>query len=231
MQDLVEPAPTASADTGETLAPADGTRWSAGPGPEGVGPRRWRRAVLPPAGFCHLHVHTHYSALDGACKVEDLVARAVELGMPALAITDHGVLSGIIQFYQQCRKAGIKPIIGLEAYVVEDRFRKEGQNEERWHLTLLARDDDGLPQPAQAGQPGLPRGLLLQAAHGLRSSREHARASSVCPAAPAAGSRERCRTGSSRRRTAEVERLIDIFGDGERLPGDPGDGHPRVWPR
>ncbi len=55
------------------------------------------------------------------------MARAVEMGMPALAITDHGVLSGIIQFYQQCRKAGVKPIIGLEAYVVEDRFRKEGR--------------------------------------------------------------------------------------------------------
>ena len=122
----------------------------------------------PKAGFCHLHVHTHYSALDGACKVDDLVKRAIEYGMPAVAITDHGVLSGIIQFYQQCRKAGIKPIIGLEAYVVEDRFRKEGQNEERWHLTLLARDADRLPQPAQARQPGLSGGLLLQAAHGLR---------------------------------------------------------------
>ena len=102
-----------------------------------------RQPPAATAGFCHLHVHTHYSALDGACKVDDLVARAAEMGMPALAITDHGVLSGIIQFYQQCRKAGVKPIIGLEAYVVEDRFRKEGQNEERWHLTLLAENETG----------------------------------------------------------------------------------------
>ena len=63
--------------------------------------------------------------------------------MPALAITDHGVLSGVIQFYLECRKAGIKPIIGLEAYLVENRRRKEGQNEERWHLTLLARNAAG----------------------------------------------------------------------------------------
>ena len=91
----------------------------------------------PAAGFCHLHVHTHYSALDGACKVEDLVARAAELGMPALAITDHGVLSGAIKFYEECLKAGIKPIIGLETYVVEDRLRKEGMILQR--LPLLRR--------------------------------------------------------------------------------------------
>lgn len=99
--------------------------------------------AAPSSAFCHLHVHTHYSALDGACKLDDLVRRAVELGMPALAITDHGMLSGIIQFYQQCRKAGIKPIIGLEAYVVEDRFRKRGRTRNAgislcWRATLPA---------------------------------------------------------------------------------------------
>ena len=86
------------------------------------------KATSEPAGrasFCHLHVHTDFSALDGACKVEDLVAQAVSNGMPAVAVTDHGVLSGAIQFYQKAKAAGVKPIIGLEAYVVEDRFRKE----------------------------------------------------------------------------------------------------------
>jgi DNA polymerase-3 subunit alpha len=131
--------------------------------------------VAPPAGgFCHLHVHTHYSALDGACKVDELVARAVELGMPALAITDHGVLSGVIQFYQQCRKAGIKPIIGLEAYLVEDRFRKEGQNEERWHLTLLARDSTGYRNLLKLSSLAFLEGYYYKPRMDYAALREHA---------------------------------------------------------
>ncbi len=127
----------------------------------------------PQAGFCHLHVHTHYSALDGACKVDDLVARAAEMRMPALAITDHGVLSGIIQFYQQCRKKGIKPIIGLEAYVVEDRFRKEGGNEERWHLTLLAKDETGYKNLLKLGSLAFLEGYYYKPRMDYELLREH----------------------------------------------------------
>ncbi|MBQ1649249.1 MAG: PHP domain-containing protein, partial [Bacteroidales bacterium] len=64
--------------------------------------------------FTHLHVHTEYSLLDGASRIDKLVARAKELGQTALAITDHGVMFGCVQFYEQCQKAGIKPIIGCE---------------------------------------------------------------------------------------------------------------------
>ena len=63
--------------------------------------------------FTHLHVHTEYSLLDGAARIKDLVARAKELGMESLAITDHGVMFGVVDFYKECKKQGIKPIIGL----------------------------------------------------------------------------------------------------------------------
>ena len=69
------------------------------------------------ADFTHLHVHTNYSLLDGACRIPPLVKRAVELKFPAMAMTDHGNLFGVVEFYEACMKAGIKPIIGCEAYI------------------------------------------------------------------------------------------------------------------
>ncbi len=95
--------------------------------------------------YVHLHTHSHYSLLDGLSKVPELVARAKELGMPALALTDHGNLYGAIEFYQECTKAGIKPIVGVEAYMAErTRFDKEsGIDSKRYHLTLLAKNNAG----------------------------------------------------------------------------------------
>src|SRR5660397_281964 len=83
------------------------------------------------ARFCHLHLHTDYSALDGGCTVDQVTARAAELGMPAVAITDHGVLSGVLHLYRSAVERGIKTILGVEAYVVEERKRKESKKEER----------------------------------------------------------------------------------------------------
>jgi DNA polymerase-3 subunit alpha len=91
----------------------------------------------------HLHVHSEYSLLDGACKIEALAARCAELGMPALGLTDHGVLNGAVEFYKACRKHGVKPILGLEAYLVDDRHEREKVRYERNHLTLLARNETG----------------------------------------------------------------------------------------
>ena len=92
-------------------------------------------------GAVHLHVHSEYSLLDGACKIDKLAARAAELGMPALGLTDHGVMNGAVEHYKACRDNGIKPILGLEAYLVDDR-RAEGRGE-RNHLTMLAASDEG----------------------------------------------------------------------------------------
>ncbi|MCK4400992.1 DNA polymerase III subunit alpha [bacterium] len=98
------------------------------------------------SGFVHLHNHTQYSLLDGACRLDDILSLAHEFKMPALAITDHGNMFGAIEFYDKAMKQGIKPIIGYEAYVAPGN-RKEralhGIKEAAFHLTLLAADEDG----------------------------------------------------------------------------------------
>lgn len=95
--------------------------------------------------FVHLHNHSHYSLLDGLSKVDDLVRKAKAYGSPALALTDHGNLYGAIEFYKKCTKAGLKPIIGVEAYMAaRSRFDKEARvDSRRSHLTLLAKDTAG----------------------------------------------------------------------------------------
>ncbi len=95
--------------------------------------------------FTHLHCHTHYSLLDGLSKIEPLVQRVKELGMDSLAITDHGVMYGVIEFYNACKDAGIKPIIGLEAYIApRGMAEKEGKvDADYFHLILLAQNHEG----------------------------------------------------------------------------------------
>ncbi len=94
--------------------------------------------------FTHLHVHTEYSLLDGMCRIPRLVARAKELGMDSLAITDHGALYGIIDFYRAAKEAGIRPIIGCEVYVAQgSRLDRSAGAKSGYHLVLLARDQAG----------------------------------------------------------------------------------------
>jgi len=100
---------------------------------------------MPDEPFVHLHVHTEYSLLDGACRIGDVVKRAAALGMPALALTDHGAMYGAIDFYKACRDAGIKPIIGCEVYVARRtrRDREGAKDAKPYHLVLLAENDLG----------------------------------------------------------------------------------------
>ena len=95
--------------------------------------------------FTHLHCHSHYSLLDGLSKVPSLVAAAKEDGMTSLAITDHGVMYGAIEFYNECNAAGIKPIIGIEAYIAPRSMTdKEGKSDaDYFHMTLLAENYQG----------------------------------------------------------------------------------------
>jgi DNA polymerase-3 subunit alpha len=96
-------------------------------------------------GFIHLHVHTEYSLLDGAARINDLARSAAELEMPALAITDHGVMYGVLDFYKACGKQGIKPIIGCEIYIAPGKRTERvlGKDDKNYHLVLLAETNEG----------------------------------------------------------------------------------------
>jgi DNA polymerase-3 subunit alpha len=96
---------------------------------------------MPPA--VHLHVHSEYSLLDGACKIDALAERAAAYDQPALGLTDHGVMNGAVEFYKACTSRGVKPILGFEAYLCDD-LHSDAVRYERNHLTLLARSDQGL---------------------------------------------------------------------------------------
>src|ERR1035437_934562 len=103
------------------------------------------------ADFVHLHLHTEYSLLDGACRLDRLVEKAHELKFPALAITDHGAMHGVVDFFKAAREGGIKPIIGCEVYVAPgSRLEKKAGNSGGGggrdvynHLVLLAKDEAG----------------------------------------------------------------------------------------
>jgi len=126
----------------------------------------------------HLHVHSEYSLLDGACKIDALAARAAEFGQPALGLTDHGVMNGAVELHQACKKHGVKPIIGCEIYLVDDHAARGPGKVERNHLTLLAADDTGYRNLVklssagfldglQRGKPSVDMGLLERYSEGV----------------------------------------------------------------
>jgi len=128
--------------------------------------------------FAHLHVHTEYSLLDGMCRIHQLVERARELGMESLAITDHGVMYGVIEFYLAAKEAGIKPIIGCEVYVAQNsRFSRNAGDKDNYHLVLLAKNQTGYHNLIQLTtkahlesfyyKPRVDKELLQQYHHGL----------------------------------------------------------------
>src|SRR5438552_3628585 len=110
------------------------------------GPMSEEVAAMPDRSFVHLHCHSHYSLLDGASRIPELVQRVKELGMGAVALTDHGNLCGAVELYREATAAGIKPIIGYEAYIAPGpRTSREskGMSEASYHLTLLAKNGAG----------------------------------------------------------------------------------------
>jgi DNA polymerase-3 subunit alpha len=130
------------------------------------------------AGFVHLHGHSTYSLLDGACRVDGLARAAAEHGAPALALTDHGNLFGAVEFHRACKKQGVKPILGFEAYVApKSRQDRERNPVAGWHLTQLARNLEGwrnLIKLSSAGylegfyyNPRIDRELLARHSEGL----------------------------------------------------------------
>ncbi len=111
------------------------------------------------ADFVHLHVHSEYSILDGACRISDLVARAAELEMPAVSLTDHGSMAGAVQLWKATRDTGVKPVIGCEVYVADDRKASTKGNA---HLTLLAADNTGYSNLIQLSSLGYLEGYYYK---------------------------------------------------------------------
>ena len=107
----------------------------------------------------HLHVHSEYSLLDGACKIDALAQRAAEFGQPALGLTDHGVMNGAVELYKACNKHGVKPVVGCEIYLVDDHAASGRARVERNHLTLLAADDRGYRNLVKLSSAGFLEGL------------------------------------------------------------------------
>ena len=163
--------------------------------------------------FVHLHVHTQYSLLDGAARIPELVAHAKTLGMPALAITDHGAMYGVIDFYKECKKQGIKPVLGMEAYVApRSRTEREGGRENA-HLVLLAKNKTGYQNLIKLSssafvdgfyyKPRIDYDLLGQHAEGL-----------VCLSACLAGDiPQALLNGQTEKARALALRLRGMFGD------------------
>src|SRR3954465_11386767 len=111
------------------------------------------------ADFVHLHVHSEYSILDGACRVKDLVARAAELEMPAVSLTDHGSMAGAGPLWEAAPGTGVKPVIGCEVYVADDRKANTKGNA---HLTLLAADNAGYANLIQLSSLGYLEGYYYK---------------------------------------------------------------------
>jgi DNA polymerase-3 subunit alpha len=163
-------------------------------------------------GCAHLHVHSEYSLLDGACKIEALAARAAAFGQPAIGLTDHGVMNGAVELVKAAKKHGVKPIVGLEAYYVDDRHVHEGKVE-RNHLTLLAANDagyrnlvklssGGFLEGLHHGKPGVDMELLSRHADGV-----------IClTGCLASRSSRRIVDGRLDEARAHLDELVQVFG-------------------
>ena len=127
--------------------------------------------------FVHLHLHTEFSLLDGACRIQKLVQRVKDLGQEAVAITDHGVMYGVIDFYRACKGAGIKPIIGCEVYVAprgRTRFQKVHEYDSSFsHLVLLCRNEEGYRNLSYLVSQGFLEGFYIKPRIDLDLLREH----------------------------------------------------------
>lgn len=167
--------------------------------------------------FTHLHVHTEYSLLDGSSKIPELIARTKELGMDSIAITDHGVMYGVINFYKEAKKAGIKPIIGCEVYVAPGsrKDRESVSGEERYHhLVLLAENNKGYGNLMKIVSKGFTEGFYYKPRvdyEVLEEYHEGVIALSACLAGSVASNLKR---GFYEEAKKEALRLQNIFGQG-----------------
>lgn len=165
--------------------------------------------------FTHLHVHTEYSLLDGAARIKDLIAKAKELGMDAVAITDHGVMFGVIDFYKEAKKQGIKPIIGCEVYTSARRMQdKEGDKDKRQgHLVLLAKNETGYHNLVKIVSAGFTKGFYYKPRVDHELLRQHSEGLIALTACLAGNVQQNLLKNNYEGAKKEVMTLVDIFGE------------------
>ncbi|HKH29635.1 MAG TPA: DNA polymerase III subunit alpha [Gaiellaceae bacterium] len=162
-----------------------------------------------PSDFVHLHVHSEYSILDGACRIPALAARAAELEMPAVGLTDHGSLAGAVELYRETKKHGVKPLIGCEVYVCDDR---RAQTKGYAHLTLLAESNEGYGNLIKLASAGYLEGYYYKPRVDWQVLESHAKglvALSGCLSGRVCKALEENRTKDAQ---ADLDRLAEVFG-------------------
>lgn len=167
-------------------------------------------------GFTHLHVHTEYSLLDGAARISDLIARASELGMKSIAITDHGVMFGVVDFYKEAKAAGIKPILGCEVYTAaRTRHDKEAERDKRQgHLVLLAKNDLGYHNLMKIVSTGFLEGYYYKPRIDKEVLRNHSEGIIALSGCLAGEVQHRFLAGDYEGGKKEALELLSIFGEG-----------------
>jgi DNA polymerase-3 subunit alpha len=164
---------------------------------------------MPDAPFVHLHVHSEFSILDGACRIPDLVARAAELEMPAVSLTDHGSMAGAVQLFKAAKGSGVKPVVGCEVYVADDR---RAQQKGYAHLTLLAADNAGYANLIKLSSLGYLEGYYYKPRVDWELLERHSEgviALSGCLSGRVCKALEESRAGDA---AAELDRLAQVFG-------------------
>ncbi len=168
-------------------------------------------------GFVHLHVHTEFSLLDGACRIRDLAKRVKELGQDAVAITDHGVMYGVIDFYRACKAEGIKPIIGCEVYVTpEGRSRFDKVHEfdaESRHLVLLCENEEGYRNLSFMVSAAFTEGFYIKPRIDLELLKAHSKGLIALSACLAGEIPRRLRSGDYNGAKEYALQMQDIFGE------------------
>ncbi len=166
--------------------------------------------------FTHLHIHTEYSLLDGAAGIKALVARAKELGMDSLAITDHGVMFGVIDFYKEARKQGIKPIIGCEVYTASRSMADKDpeRDKHQGHLVLLAKDQQGYQNLMKIVSAGYTEGFYYKPRVDKELLRKYSSGLIALSACLAGDIQSKLLNDDYAGAKAEALELLDIFGEG-----------------
>ncbi len=166
--------------------------------------------------FTHLHVHTEYSLLDGACRIRELMPRLKELGQTACAVTDHGAMYGAVQFYKAAKEAGIKPIIGCEVYVAaRTRFDHEHEfDAQRYHLVLLCKNETGYKNLCYMVSKSFTEGFYVKPRIDMDLLREHHEGLIALSACLAGEVPRLIREGALEKAAEKAREFEAIFGPG-----------------